>query len=38
MITLNLPFNILYRNDTVDFIKKQQKDTILVTFLLKVNQ
>lgn len=33
--TLNLPLNILYRNDTVDFIKKSKKDTIFGYFLVE---
>ena len=33
--TLNLQFNILNRNDTVDFIKKYKKDTIFGYFLVE---
>ena len=33
--TLNLPFNILYRNDTVDFIKKAKKDSVFGYFLVE---
>ena len=33
--TLNLKLNILYRNDTVDFVNKSKKDTIFGYFLVE---